>query len=176
MEYQFFKIGVNLDKLTQELTTFSISGLSYGNDTITVHTTETLTTQQQTDIETIITNHNPQDLNEIYLQIISNAMQFGSNLMNSFAAENIGMGITQMGLTSDVLMLMEKRFVVDLLKPDVSVSVLGTLTTGSLYEAIKVIDLHITASQNGDYDSLNPFLTVTRLQTFKQKIVDYLAG
>tara|TARA_R100001086_G_scaffold249294_2_gene188603 strand:- start:478 stop:1023 length:546 start_codon:yes stop_codon:yes gene_type:complete len=107
---------------------------------------------------------------------VIDAMEFGINLINDFAAENVEMGITQMGKTADVLSIMEERVEIDPInKPGVKISIMGTISSGSLYESVVVIDYHIQKANNGDYDSLVPFITPTRLAEFKQIILDHLS-
>lgn len=107
--------------------------------------------------------------------LIMNALTFGQNLIIEFASENVALGITQSGKTSDVLAIMEEKVEIDSVnKPGVKVSILGTIQSGSLYESIKAIEYHILKAENGDYDSLAPFITSERLTLFKVKIQTYL--
>lgn len=106
---------------------------------------------------------------------VKEALEFGELLMTDFAGENVGMGITQAGKTAEVLEVMEERVEFDSInKPGVMISVMGTINSGSLYEAINVIDYHIDKCDNGDYDHLSPFITSARLTSIKQEIEDYL--
>jgi hypothetical protein len=85
--------------------------------------------------------------------ILIPAQNFGQGLKNSFASENIGMGITQAGKT---------KLVADLLR-----NVDYYLSSGSLYEAMFEIDRLV-------YDStFSPFITAARLLAFKNKIRRY---
>ncbi|MGL4401092.1 MAG: hypothetical protein ACRCXD_14575 [Luteolibacter sp.] len=86
--------------------------------------------------------------------ILKPAQDFGQNLKDAFASENIGQGITQAGKT---------RIVADLLR-DVDYY----LSSGSLYEALAEIDRLV-------YDSsYAPFVTAERLRIFKNKIRRYV--
>lgn len=103
------------------------------------------------------------------------AIEFGASLIRDFGAENVAMGITQLGKTADVLSVMEDRIEIDPVnKPNVKVSVMGTISSGSLYEAINAIDHHIAKADAGDYNHLAPFITGTRLTDFKNKILSHL--
>jgi hypothetical protein len=87
--------------------------------------------------------------------ILSPAISFGQELIITFAAENIGMGITQAGMTTTVR--------------TVTADIVNALTTGSLYDAI-------TAAKAVPEESYDPtFVTAARLLTFVNRIEDYLA-
>lgn len=106
---------------------------------------------------------------------VMEARAFGSQLMNEFAGENVGMGITQSGLTPNVLAVMEEQVEFDPInKAGIKISVMGTISSGSLYETTKVIDYHIAQANLGNYDNLAPFITSTRLTEFKGKIMGFL--
>lgn len=102
------------------------------------------------------------------------AEEFGKNIMSKFRGENIAMGITQAGMSGPVISVMTERIDVNLDGHPLDVK--STVETGTLYEAIKVIDHHITKAQNGDYDSMTPFITEARLVAMKTAIQDYLNG
>lgn len=87
-------------------------------------------------------------------EVIEDAIIQGDKLLVEFAAENVLLGITQAGKTSEV---MEKL-----------ASVNDAISTGSLYEAIS----RIKAIPVEDYDTT--FITQARLLTFIHKIEQYL--
>jgi len=157
MDYIFNKQEVNLSKLTLELSQLNISGLSYSHGQVTVHAIQTLDSNQLDSIQTIINDHIAADPSETVRRIISNAMQFGNELMITFAAENVLMGITQLNKTKDV--------------SDYLANVTRYIQTGSLHEVINEVNRLIA---NGLPEDLAPFITETRLLQFKQKILDYL--
>jgi len=105
-------------------------------------------------IQTIVDNHTSL---LIYKTIISNAMNFGATLKIEFAAENIAMGITQAGKTKAVA--------------DYLAKVIVYLDTGSLYEVINEVNSLIS---EGIPSELSPFVTESRLNTFKAKVQTYL--
>ena len=90
----------------------------------------------------------------IKTDILSPAISFGQELITTFAAENIGMGITQTGMTTPVR--------------TVTADIVSALATGSLYDAItaaKAIPIE-------SYDST--FVTAARLLLFVNEIETYL--
>lgn len=93
----------------------------------------------------------------IQIKIIE-AIKYGQNLIVEFAAENVMSGITQAGKTKDVA--------------DYLQDVTRYLQTGSLYEVINEIDRLI---QYGVPLELEPFVTVDKLNDFKQKVVGFLS-
>jgi hypothetical protein len=101
------------------------------------------------------------------------AEEFGKNLMSKFRGENIAMGITQAGMSGPVISVMTDR--VDVNSDGHLLDVKSSVETGTLYEAIKVIDYHISKAQAGDYNSMAPFVTVARLQSMKDEILQYLS-
>lgn len=152
--YTFDKV-VNSDKLNEELKTVPhFSHIDISGTTVDCHFTETLDAGEEASLNSIITNHNPVDLNQIYQQIISNAITFGNKLITEFAAENVIMGITQDGMTKTVRTnLME---------------VTSCLSTGSLYDAITEIKTLPEEKKDPKY------ITNARLIVFLNKIETYL--
>jgi len=93
-----------------------------------------------------------------YKAIIRSAIEFFNEIMTEFAGENISLGITQAGKTKDVA--------------DYLADVLRYGQTGSLYEVMSECDRLIS---EGIPAGLSPFVTETRLTTFKGLIQDYLS-
>lgn len=109
-------------------------------------------------LDSVIENHNflsPQQEVQI---IVGNAISFGQQLIVEFASENVLMGITQAGKTRDVA--------------DYLSNLMRYAQSGSLYEVINEVDRLIA---EGLPSSLEPFITETRMNSFKQKVVDYLS-
>lgn len=94
---------------------------------------------------------------EIVAKIVENAANFGISISDEFKTENVMMGITQSGKTGVITKYLHwvEHFV----------------EAGSLYEAIKEIDVKLTEGVPADYA---PFITADRLTTFKNKIKTYL--
>jgi hypothetical protein len=96
---------------------------------------------------------------KVVSEIVQNARLFGDSLVVTFSAENILMGITQAGKTKVV-----SDYLADLSR---------YIQTGSLYEAVNEIDRLVSL---GIPESLSPFITLERMDIFKNKIVSYLQG
>lgn len=94
---------------------------------------------------------------------------FISELIHTFAAENIAMGITQAGKTGEVLGIFEERYSVGYVHP---VSLKGSFDTGSLYVSLEVLQ-HVRDNPN-EYTGLAPFVTDARLLEMKNKIETFL--
>lgn len=90
---------------------------------------------------------------------ISNAMQFGTQLLVQYATQNVLAGITQAGKTQSVM--------------DYCHELAHCLITGSLYAAISQITVMI-ADTGTAKTNLSPFITNNTLYTFMNKIQTYL--
>jgi hypothetical protein len=91
---------------------------------------------------------------------------FVTNLIRSFAAENIALGITQAGKTGHVLSLFSKQFPVP--SAEYPNSLKASFDTGSLYISLGII-AYILQNES-EYDDLSPFLTEARLTEMYNKI------
>jgi hypothetical protein len=91
------------------------------------------------------------------MQIIADAMVYGNLLIQTFASENVLMGITQAGKTKDV--------------SDFFADTTRYAMTGSLYEVINEVNRLKDAGLPSD---LAPFVTEQRLNDFIAKVEDYL--
>jgi hypothetical protein len=159
MDYIFTKSNINLSKLQKEiLPLVNIDGLSYSDPELTVHVSTTLTQEQLDSITTVITNHNPVDMDAIIQAKIDDAVHFGKEIMDAFKRENILMGITQAGKTKAV--------------HDYLHWVEHYVSSGSLYAGKDQV-LNIINANNIPAD-LSPFVTVPRLTIFVNKILVYL--
>lgn len=99
-------------------------------------------------------NQNSMLIASIMTGVLTPAIAKGQELIVTFAAENISLGITQAGMTTQVR--------------TVTADVVSALSTGSLYDAITAA----RAIPQASYDST--FVTAARLLTFINKIEDYL--
>lgn len=90
---------------------------------------------------------------------INEARIFGNEIIVKASVENVAMGITQAGKTRAVADLFSK--------------LQYYLTTGSLHAAVAEINDIIAAGLD---PNLEPFVTETRLNNYKQQIEDYLAS
>ncbi len=117
----------------------------------------TVVTQEEYDalIASLITlNANSMLTASIRTNILTPAIAKGQELIVTFAAENIALGITQAGMTTQVR--------------TVTADVVSALSTGSLYDAITAARAIPPAS----YDAT--FVTEARLLSFINKIEVYL--
>lgn len=93
-----------------------------------------------------------------FTQIVKDAIDFGNELLVTFAAENVALGITQAGKTKEVA--------------DYLADVTRYIQTGSLYEVMNEIDRLIA---EGLPLKLDPFISPNRINQFKNKIIEYLS-
>lgn len=96
---------------------------------------------------------------EIVISNISNAIAFGHELMLKFSAELVLMGILQANKSKQV--------------NDYLINIERYLRTGSLYVAIEELQSLINITPP---ESLAPFVTSDRLQSYKSQIETYLNG
>lgn len=129
-------------------------------DSVTIHFTQNLTAQQETDcdtyVNTFVDSPSVQEQMAIYLEQDVDA--FVKKMIFEFAAENIALGITQAGKT---------KAVADELR-DLNYY----MRAYSLYEVVVEIDRLIAA---GIDPTLSPFMTDARMTEFQNKILEFLA-
>jgi len=94
---------------------------------------------------------------EVVKNSVKSAIEFGNELIITFASENVLMGITQAGKTKEVA--------------DYTADIMRYAQSGALYEVMAEADRLIAAGLPVD---LEPFITEPRLLAFKQKVQDYL--
>lgn len=87
-------------------------------------------------------------------QSLQAAMNFGTQCLREFSAQNVLLGITQSGMTGTILTILT--------------GVMQALLAGSLYEAMA----RVRAVDPADYDGT--YLNATRCLTFINKIETYL--
>jgi hypothetical protein len=173
--YNFTK-SVYLEQLNLEIQANTALKAKYANasalgTSLVVNFNIELTSEEQTSLEGIVTAHtgatSAQQLSA-YLDI--QVFPFIQNLIRTFAAENISMGITQAGKTGDVLGLFEKQYTIaGISKP---VSLKASFDTGSLYVSRSIIQ-HVRDNPT-EYDGLSPFITDSRLLSMKNSIETFL--
>jgi hypothetical protein len=101
----------------------------------------------------------PEDPLQPYKDIVLNAIEFFNDIMIKYAAENITLGITIQNKTKEVA-----DYLSDLMRYGQS---------GSLYEVMHEIDSLISS---GLPSNLAPFVTETRLVSFKNEIQNFLSN
>jgi hypothetical protein len=153
-EYTYEKY-CNSGKLAREIAaTPYLSHITTTPTHTTIHTTASLSGGEETTLSGLITAHTTTDSQAAVEQVILNAILFGQQLVTTFAAENVLMGITQAGMTRTVRLITHE--------------VVASLGTGSLYDALQCIrDI-----DPADYDAT--FITEARLLAFLNKIEVYL--
>lgn len=105
---------------------------------------------------------------KIYLD--SSVMPFINNMINTFAAENISLGITQAGKTADTLAVFVKQFPIG--ANSAMISFKDCCDTGSLYAAREVL-IYVRANPS-EYSGLSPYITDARLLVLLNKIETFL--
>jgi hypothetical protein len=91
---------------------------------------------------------------------------FVRNLINSFAAENIALGITPSGKTGVLLGMFTRQY--DIHSNGYPISLKDTFDTGSLYESRSVIQY--LRDNPAEFSGLSPFITDARLLKMKNSI------
>jgi len=168
----YTKTIINKEKFTSEvsgLTNFS-HWSALGSE-LTVYLTTDFTAQQESDLDSLVANwvdYTTTESLKIYLD--ESVFPFIKDLINTFAAENMALGITQAGKTADVLGLFVKGY--DLHSNSRPLSLRDCFDTGSLYEACNVIE-HIRGAPS-EFSGMDPFITDARLLEMKNKIETFL--
>lgn len=170
--YNFVK-AINSTKLRTEIVTAGLPAPSYINTVntdVSIWYGAELTTEQSSSLTAVVNAHVALTTAEslsIYLD--QSVHPFIKNLINTFAAENIALGITQAGKTADVLGLFEKPFNIGAVH---LVSLKGSFDTGSLYVSIAI--LQYVRNNPSEYTGLSPFVTDARLLAMKNSIETFL--
>lgn len=138
---------------------------------LTVVFNSALTSQEEQDLSTIVSNHTGQTSAQqlaAYLDI--QVFPFIQQLIRNFAAENISMGVTQLGKTGEILGLFEKQYLIQSSSKPVSLK--ASFDTGSLYVSREIIQ-HVRDNPS-EYTGLSPFVTDARLLKMKNEIETFL--
>lgn len=121
---------------------------------VQVETEEPVSAEEQIILEALIPQHPILLARMDLFRRVNTARELGSAIISEFATENIMLGITQAGKTTEV-----RRATAD---------IMSALQTGSLYDAMEEI------KRVSELDKDPTFLTDARLLTFLNKIEDYL--
>lgn len=167
--YNFTKT-INSDKLKVEITQSALPApqmINTSGVSVDIIFSNDLTSEQQTTLTSVVANHVALTTAEslsIYLD--TQIYPFVQNLIRTFAAENISLGITQAGKTGHVLALFTKKYPI----PDANFqnSLKDSFDTGSLYISRELIQY--IRDNSGEYSGLSPFVTDARLLSMKNKI------
>jgi len=155
ISYNFNK-QIHIETLANQIKTQipSFSHITSLGQNVFVWFPSPLSEQNEILLQTIVDSHDHLANLDFVRAIVSGAMDFSRELMISFAAENVAMGITQAGKTKLIADACQQAFYY--------------LSTGSLYEA-RTEMLNITIEEN-----MAPFLTNARRNAFVNKIEAYL--
>jgi hypothetical protein len=95
---------------------------------------------------------------------------FIEDMLYEIQAENIEMGITQLGKTAEVVGFFAAQVTI----PGVTrpISFKDTIDTKSLTVTIQILDYYL--ANPSEYSDLSPFITTERLTNWKAKIVNFL--
>lgn len=173
MFYTFSK-SIDSDKLKREIATANLSApqrIDTEDLSVYIFYAQALSEQDAATLTTVVNNHVKLTTSEnlsIYLD--SSVFPFVKNLITSFAAENIAMGITQAGKTGAVLGMFARQHNVN--NDGIPFSLKDAFDTGSLYEALKV--LQFIRNDSNLYTGMSPFVTDARLLQMKNKIETFL--
>jgi len=138
---------------------------------LTVTFSSELTTEEIATLDAIVAAHTGATTVQQLSAYLDNAVfPFVVNLIRTFAAENISMGITQAGKSGETLGLFEKQFVIS--GTTRAVSLKSAFDTGSLYVARGILQ-HVRTNSS-EYDGLSPFVTDARLLAMINKIETFL--
>lgn len=175
--FTFTKSVTNPSKLDRELRANVTFGSTYNycstsGDQLTVYFTQNLN-QEQIDALSVFVSafSNVSIYDTLYAHLKSNIDPFVEELLISIRAENIELGITQSGKTLEVLGFFEEH--ITLPGKTRSVTIQGSLTTGSLTVTIEILN-HLIANPSL-YADLTPFVTAARLTSWRDKILAKLA-
>lgn len=153
---------VNFEKLHRELQIgcpfYDFLNTYFENDLMyaEVHTTQSLTTEEQDILTALINAHTTLDMEAIVKAKVNKAINGSNEIIKQFATENILMGITQAGKTK--------------LIADTMSSVMYYCQTGSLYEVLTALNaINITPE-------MSPFLTTARRDEYITKFTSLLAS
>lgn len=175
--FTFTKTVTNTTKLDKELRANVTFGSVYNycttsGDQLTVYFTQNLIQTQIDALSSFISSFsNVSVYDTLYAHLKSNIDPFVEELLISIRAENIEMGVTQSGKTLELLGFFEEH--ITLPGKTRSVTIQGSLMTGSLTVTIEILN-HLIANPSL-YADLNPYVTATRLTTWRDKIIAKLA-
>lgn len=177
--YQYLKTDTMTDdvdaaKLQSSIEASGILGnvlaVNVIDDNLYIYFDQSLSSGDKTILDGIVTSHEHTTAAEQLKDYLDKSVfPFVNNLINTFAAENISMGITQAGKTGDVLGLFQKSYDIGYLHP---VSLKGSFDTGSLYISLEIIQ-HVRDNA-AEYTGLGPYVTDARLLEMKNKIETFL--
>lgn len=173
MVYQYEK-QINTDKLLFEIAQASLPApqrIDTVDEVILIHFLAALSTEQENTLQDLVAAHQPSvPLDALKYYMRGHVMPFVENMMCQFVAENIAMGVTELGKTGPVLGMFRKPL--DVNSDGFSFSLKDTFDTGSLKESIKIIQY--LRDNPVEYEGLEPFISDSRLLGMQNKIETFL--
>ena len=173
-QLDFVKTVNNISKLDRELRENNpdkYNSLCIRGDQLKIYYSTSLTQMEVDAVSSIVNNFvevSVQDQIADYLT--ADVGKFIDRFMDEFAAENMLMGITQMGKTAGVVGVMAEKIILP--GETRGVSILDTMESKSLTVTIQILD-HMIANMT-DYE-IAPFITTERLTNTKAKILEFLS-
>lgn len=149
----------------------TLLSVSSNGDEISIEFSDTLSVENEAILDIAVGNHTGLTIVEQLTKYMDGTVHpFVKELINSFAAENISMGITQYGKTGHVLALFSKKYPIP--NQDFQCALKDSFDTGSLYISKDIIQ-HIRNNPS-EFSGLSPFITDARLLAMKNKIETFL--
>jgi hypothetical protein len=171
---EFTKTINNLNKLQLELTgiTPKYQSMYVKGDYIQLAFTTNLTQEEVNAVSSHINNFVEVCITEQLKYYVETKIRpFVEDLLFMIQAQNIEMGITQLGKTWEVLGFFEEPVLLD--GKTRKVSFKGSLDANSLTVTIELLTYFIAHPEM--YADLSPFVTVERLSTWKNMIIAKLS-
>lgn len=167
---------INISKLDLELRTDSITKTQYQyvtkkGELLILAFSGSLSQNLVNKASQIVNNFIEIDIGQQLKEYVQKTIApFIEDLMYQIQAENIQMGITQAGKTSDVVSFFTEKFVLP--GKTRGVSMKATLDSNSLNVTIDLMTYLISNPEL--YSDLNPFITADRLSAWRSKIITKL--
>lgn len=172
--YQYTK-QVNPSKLQNEIAAAGIPEpelVSTVDTEVYVRFSAALTAPQQTTLDSVVSDHVVQTAVEsLAIYMATELRPFVDALVNTFASENIALGITQAGKTGHLLSLFGRQYPIP--NSTYPNSLKACFDTGSLHVAIDIIQY--IRDNPTEYSGLDPYVTDGRLAAIQAKISNFLA-
>ena len=167
---EFNKTIINVNKLSEELKVLTPKFVSYYSkgDYVQIAFSSNLIQSEVDAVSNKINTFVEVSITEQLKEYVETEISpFIRNLLFQIQAENISMGITQLGKTGEVLGFFEDRI---LLPNRVrAISLKASLDTNSLTETIALLTHYI--DNPNLYSDLSPFITADRLTDMRTKVM-----
>lgn len=172
---EFTKKIENIQKLDTELRTLNTKyeSLTIKDEYLQLMFTGSLVQEEINAISNLITNFVEIDATEqLRIYIETKVRPFIEDMTYQLKAENVMMGITQLGKTVEVLGFFNERIVPE--GRTRAVSLKEALSDDSLYAVVEVLNYWILNTE--EYSDLSPFITQAKLEELRAKIIAFLGA